>query len=114
MAHVMASEARAGREPIDVSALNRGWDIESREPGPDGRLRFIEVKGRRTGANTVCVTKNELLTCLNKREQFYLAIVEIGGDEVVDYWVGQDPLRGDWSFALTSQNLDLSALRSRQ
>jgi superfamily II DNA or RNA helicase len=109
MAHVMKVEAEAGRQPRDVSKDNRGWDIESREPG--GTLRFIEVKGRKVGAETVCVTKNELLTCLNKREQFYLAVVVVDGDEVVDYWAASDALHGDWSFALTSQNLDLATLR---
>jgi hypothetical protein len=110
MVHVMAAEAAAGRFPRDVSKENRGWDIESREP--DGRLRFIEVKGRKVGAATVCVSKNELLTCLNKREQYYLAIVVVDGDKVVDYWTAPDALRGDWSFALTSQNLSLAQLRS--
>lgn len=109
MAHVLATEAAEGRQPRDVSKENRGWDIESREP--DGALRFIEVKGRKVGAETVCVTKNELLTCLNKREQYYLAIVVVDGDEVVDYWAAPDALRGEWSFALTSQNLSLAQLR---
>jgi hypothetical protein len=39
-------------------------------------LRFIEVKGRVTGADTVTVTKNEILTSLNKPEDFILALVE--------------------------------------
>ena len=71
--------------------------MESREP--DGALRFIEVKGRKLGSETICVTKNELLTCLNKREQFYLAVVVVDGDDVVDYWSAADALGGDWSFA---------------
>ncbi len=110
MAFVMDRERSGGREPVDVSALNRGWDVESRES--DGTLRFIEVKGRHAGAETVCVTKNETLTCLNKRGNFYLAIVWVDGDSVVDSWMGADPLRGDWAFALTSMNLDISKLRA--
>ncbi|MEX0683363.1 MAG: helicase-related protein [Dehalococcoidia bacterium] len=109
MAHVMATEAAADRHPRDVSAQNRGWDIESREA--DGALRFIEVKGRKVGADTVCVTKNETLTCLNKRDRYYLAIAWVNGDEVVDYLLAPDPLRGDWAFAMTSMNLDVSKLR---
>jgi superfamily II DNA or RNA helicase len=109
MAHVMAAEAAAGRSPRDVSKENRGWDIESRET--DGALRFIEVKGRKVGSETVCVTKNETLTCLNKRGNFYLAVVWVDGDRVVDHWVGADPLRGEWSFAMTSMNLDIGKLR---
>jgi superfamily II DNA or RNA helicase len=109
MAFVTRQERQAGREPVDVSAQNRGWDIESREPG--GALRFIEVKGRKAGADTVCVTKNETLTCLNKRHNYYLAIVWVDGDRPVDSWMGQDPLRGEWSFAMTSMNLDIAKLR---
>ena len=105
----MSVEAAAGRSPRDVSKENRGWDIESREP--DGTLRFIEVKGRKVGAETVCVTKNELLTCLNKRERYHLAVVVVDGDDVVGYWSAADALRGEWSFALTSQNLSLAQLR---
>jgi SNF2 family DNA or RNA helicase len=110
MAFLMAQERAEGREPVDVSALNRGWDVESREP--DGVLRFIEVKGRRVGADTVCVTKNETLTCLNKRGNYYLAIVWIDGQSVVDSWMGSDPLQGDWAFALTSMNLDIDKLKA--
>ncbi len=112
MAHVMATEAAAGRAPRDVSKENCGWDIESREA--DGRLRFIEVKGRKVGAETVCVTKNELLTCLNKREQYYLALVLVDGDRVVGCHMIRDPLQGEWSFAMTSQNLSLERLVQRQ
>ena len=44
------------------------------------QTRFIEVKGRAAGAETVTVTKNEILTALNKPEEFILAIVELDGD----------------------------------
>ncbi|MCX7618906.1 MAG: helicase-related protein [Tepidiforma sp.] len=111
MAYVLEQERRAGREPVDVSRDNRGWDIESREP--DGSLRFIEVKGRRAGQETVCVTRNELFTCLNKRDRYYLAIVVVDGERVVDYLYLRDPLQGDWAFALTSQNLELDKLRTQ-
>ena len=61
---------------VDVSAENRGYDIESHDPR-EGRLRFIEVKGRRAGAETVTVTRNEILTALNSPERFVLALVEV-------------------------------------
>src|SRR5207244_266604 len=73
---VMQAERRLGHEPRDVSAEKCGYDVESRVPGT-GRLRFIEVKGRRAGADTICVTRNEILTALNKPEDFILAIVEV-------------------------------------
>ena len=78
---VMAAERALGFEPRDVGSENRGYDIESRDP-KTGKLRFIEVKGRVEGAATVCVTKNEILTALNKPEDFILAIVEVDGDSV--------------------------------
>jgi superfamily II DNA or RNA helicase len=108
MAAVAAHERAQGRSPRDVSRENRGWDIESQ--GPDGRIRYIEVKGRKVGADTVCVTKNELFASLNKREQYFLAVVIVDGEAAVDLWMKADPLKGDWAFALTSQNLDLKTL----
>ena len=45
------------------------------------KLRFIEVKGRVTGADTITVTKNEILYSLNKPEDFILAIVEFIGED---------------------------------
>jgi hypothetical protein len=60
--------------PRDVSQDNCGYDIES-AIRDSGRLRFIEVKGRLQGAKTVTVTKNEILTALNKPDDFILAIV---------------------------------------
>ncbi|MBI3912010.1 MAG: DUF3883 domain-containing protein [Armatimonadetes bacterium] len=76
MQAVMATECRLGFEPRDVSADNCGYDIESRIPGT-GRLRFIEVKGRVAGATTVTMTKNEILTALNKPDDWVLALVEV-------------------------------------
>jgi len=76
MEAVLAAERALGFDPRDVSAQNRGYDIESAAPG-NGRLRFIEVKGRTEGADAVIVTKNEILTGLNKPDDFILAVVEV-------------------------------------
>jgi len=76
MQAVMAAERALGHEPRDVSADRLGYDIESREV-KTGRLRFIEVKGRADDADTVMVTRNEILTALNKPDAFVLAIVEV-------------------------------------
>jgi len=75
MEAVLEAEARLGNKAKDISSENRGYDIESR--GRDGRLRFIEVKGRQKNAADITLTRNELLCALNSREQFILAIVEI-------------------------------------
>ncbi len=89
MAAVMAVERSLGYEPRDVSDQKCGYDIESSPPlaqlgreagGEGGRLRFIEVKGRIAGAETVTVTKNEILTALNAPENYILALVEVPAD----------------------------------
>ena len=65
MLGVMEAEHRMGHEPRDVSAKKCGYDIESRVPGT-GNLRLIKVKGRHVNGRTITVTKNEILTALNK------------------------------------------------
>jgi hypothetical protein len=80
METVMGAERQLGFEPRDVSADKCGYDVESRDPNR-GALRFVEVKGRIQGAGTVTVTKNEILTALNKPEEFILALVEVPPSE---------------------------------
>jgi superfamily II DNA or RNA helicase len=79
-AAVMEVERALGFEPTDREFEKLGYDIESRVSGT-GRLRFLEVKGRVTGADFVTVTKNEILTSLNKPDDFILAMVEFLDDE---------------------------------
>ena len=82
---VMAHERGLGNEPRDVSSEDRGYDIESRNPAT-GRLRFIEVKGRRADARAITLTRNEILTALNAGSSFILAAV------LVRDGVAQEPL----------------------
>ena len=78
---VMETERRLGFEPTDREFDKLGYDIESRDPAT-GKLRFIEVKGRSSDADTVTVTKNEILCSLNKPDDFILALVLFGnGDD---------------------------------
>ena len=70
----MAVERSLGFEPTDREFEQLGYDVESRVPGT-GKLRFIEVKGRITGAETVTVTKNEILYSLNKPDDYILALL---------------------------------------
>ncbi|MHC4342894.1 MAG: protein NO VEIN domain-containing protein, partial [Planctomycetota bacterium] len=76
MQAVIAAERSLGFEPLDVGAEKRGYDIESRDPGT-GHLRFIEVKGRVEGADTVTISRNEILYALNEPEAFILGIVQV-------------------------------------
>ncbi len=101
MAAVLEAETRAGRHPRDVSKQNLGYDIESKDDHR-GRLRFIEVKGRAKDATTVTVTRNEVLTCLNKPEDFYLAVVEVDGEVATEPRYLLAPFRTEPDFAATS------------
>jgi Domain of unknown function (DUF3883) len=75
----MEVERSLGFVPVDREMDKLGYDIESGIPGT-GRLRFLEVKGRVAEADTVTVTKNEILYSLNKPDDFILAIVAFGAD----------------------------------
>jgi len=76
---IMDVERSLGFEPTDREFEKLGYDIESRAPG--GKLRFIEVKGRVSGAETITVTKNEILYSFNMPDDFILAMVEFLDDE---------------------------------
>ncbi|RJP72902.1 MAG: DUF3883 domain-containing protein [Candidatus Abyssobacteria bacterium SURF_17] len=111
MQAVLAMEQELGREPLDVSDQNLGYDVESRIPGA-GRLLFIEVKGRASGATTVTVTKNEILTALNKPDDFILAIVEVEADKTKSPVYVRQPFKKEPDFGVTSVNYDLKKLLS--
>ncbi|MGB3551328.1 MAG: helicase-related protein [Candidatus Binatus sp.] len=111
METVLAAERRLGFEPLDVSMENRGYDIESRIVGK-GQLRFIEVKGRVAGATTVTVTKNEILTGLNKPDEFILAIVEVEGESAAPHYI-RCPFQREPDFGVCSVNYRISELLSR-
>jgi len=80
MATVMATERALGYKPLDISSQNRGYDIESQATDGSGTLRFIEVKGRIQGAETVTITRNEILTAFNQPQEWILALVEVPPD----------------------------------
>ncbi|MDR7409460.1 MAG: helicase-related protein [Armatimonadota bacterium] len=106
---VMEVERSLGYEPVDREREQLGYDIESRDPRT-GHLRFIEVKGRVAGADTITVTRNEILTSLNKPDDYILAIVEFldGGGHRVHYI--RRPFRREPDFGVTSVNYDLGEL----
>jgi len=108
---IMEIERRLGFEPVDREFEKLGYDIESRVPGT-GKLRFIEVKGRISGADTITVTKNEILYSLNKPEDFILAIVEFTEDgERVHYL--RKPFQREPDFGVTSVNYDFAELLAK-
>ena len=111
-AAVMKIERGLGFEPVDRESDKLGYDVESRVPGT-GKLRFIEVKGRVQGASTVTVTKNEVLTSLNKPEDYILAIVEFQDDGTDHVHYVRKPFRREPDFGVTSINYNLPELLAR-
>jgi hypothetical protein len=109
---VMEVERSLGYEPVDRELEQLGYDIESRDPRT-GRLRFIEVKGRLTGADSITVTRNEILTSLNKPDDYILAIVEFleGAQPRVHYI--RRPFQREPDFGVTSVNYRLAELLTR-
>ena len=108
----MEVERALGFEPVDREFERLGYDIESRVPGT-GSLRFLEVKGRVTGADTITVTKNEILYSLNKPDDFILAIVEfLDGDRYRVHYVRR-PFQREPDFGVTSINYDFTTLLGR-
>ncbi|QBS38323.1 DUF3883 domain-containing protein [Thermaerobacter sp. FW80] len=113
MEAVMEAERALGYEPRDVSRERCGYDIESRIPTQPGRLRFIEVKGRVAGARTVTVTKNEILTALNKPDDYILALVQVEGGRVRGVRYVRRPFRREPDFGAASVNYDFDELWGR-
>ncbi|QFS48052.1 helicase-related protein [Nostoc sphaeroides] len=113
MTAVMEVERNLGYEPTDVSTQKCGYDIESRIP-KTGQLRFIEVKGRIATGQTVTVTKNEIITALNKPENFILALVKVPLADILDSNCSvryvQQPFHKEPDFAVTSVNYNLQEL----
>jgi SNF2 family DNA or RNA helicase len=109
---VMDIERSLGFEPVDREFEKLGYDIESRIPG-SGKLRFIEVKGRITGAPTITVTRNEILYSLNKPDDFILAIVEFTGEDTHQAHYLRQPFSREPDFGVTSVNYDFADLLAR-
>jgi SNF2 family DNA or RNA helicase len=109
---IMEVERRLGFDPTDRELEKLGYDIESRVPGT-GKLRFIEVKGRVSTADTVTVTRNEILYSLNKPDDFILGIVEFRDDDTHRVHYVRSPFQREPDFGVTSVNYDFQELLSR-
>jgi len=109
---VMDVEKELGFEPVDRELEKLGYDIESRVP-ETGKLRFLEVKGRVSGADTITVTKNEILYSLNKPDDFILAIVEFFADDTHKVHYLRQPFKKEPDFGVTSVNYSFAELLER-
>jgi hypothetical protein len=114
---VIASEQAKGRRCVDVSADNCGWDITSYPPQLQGIQldpKHIEVKGRVKGADTITVTRNEILYAFNQDDKFVLAIVFINPDDTIEgpYYVTK-PFQREPDWGAASVNYFISELLKR-
>lgn len=112
MEAVMAVERALGNEPEDVSAQKVGYDILSFNPKTRCQ-RFIEVKGRVDGADSIMVTRNEIITSLNKPGDYILAIVQISQEFVNQPRYVWRPFEVEPPFGVTAQQFEIKHLLNR-
>ena len=109
---IMDVERSLGFEPIDREFEKLGYDIESKDP-KTGKLRFIEVKGRASGEQTLTVSRNEILYSLNTPDDFILGMVEfIDGDSHQVHYLRR-PFQREPDFHVTSVNYSFPELLAR-
>jgi hypothetical protein len=109
---IMEIERGLGFEPTDREFEKLGYDIESCIPGT-GKLRFIEVKGRVARADTITVTRNEVLYSLNKPDDFILAIVQFHDQDNHSVHYLRRPFQREPDFGVTSVNYNFAELLER-
>ena len=66
-----------------------------------------------SAADTITVTKNEILYSLNKPDDFILAIVEFRDDDTHRVHYLRQPFQREPDFGVTSVNYDLAELLGR-
>lgn len=104
---VMAAELALGNEPDDVSAQKLGYDIASRGAS---HMRFIEVKGRIDGADSVMITRQEVITSLHEPEKFILAVVQVEAGFAREPIYVRRPFSQEPEFGITAIQVDLRKL----
>jgi SNF2 family DNA or RNA helicase len=107
---VLAAERGLGHTPQEMPRNNPGFDVRSLTR--DGHVRFLEVKGRIEGAETVSITRNEILTGLNS-PRWILALAEVAADGTTEVRYLHHPFRGqldDLGFQETSRTFEWAPL----
>lgn len=117
MSAVWQTEEARGCRVVDVSAAKCGWDLTSYPPAIDGKQpdpKHIEVKGRVKGANTITVTRNEMLYAFNQGVKFMLAIAIIGENDAIDgpYYI-PNPFDREPGWGVASINFHLGDLLAK-
>lgn len=72
---VLQCERDLGRMPTEMPRNNKGYDIASQDV--DGRLFFVEVKGRIDGADTFTITSPEVSFAQDQGDRHRLALVRV-------------------------------------
>ena len=113
MRAVIKAEEAKGHRVIDVSAQKCGWDVSS-YPSNSTEPKHIEVKGRVAGADTICVTRNEIIYAFNQGDKFVLAIVFVNPDDSTDgpYHL-TNPFQQEPDWGAASVNYTISDLLKR-
>lgn len=106
---VAAAEAAAGRRPGPIHtspAGHGGYQLQSIDQ--NGDHWFMAVKVASGVSPTVSLSRNELLTSLNKGQRYVTALVDLAGSGAVTirYLVGPLVDTGTVDFAETSRTLD--------
>ncbi len=111
-------EAR-GATVIDKSADKCGWDLTVLPPSTGDRLpdpKHVEVKGRLKGAETITITRNEILYGLNQADKFILAIVIVDPDDDDAYegpFYIHRPFSNEPDFGVESSNFKIADLLTK-
>ena len=79
---VFAAERALGRVPEEMARNNPGYDIRSTDR--DGRVYYIEVKGRLEGSETFAVTTNEVTFAQTQGERHRLVLVQVSPEGAAD------------------------------
>ena len=115
---VAAIEIKLGNTPRDVSKFGDkcGYDISSKTPDRGnliGENRLIEVKTRVNVEDYITVTCNECLAALNKKEQFYLAVVLVEPKtlKVTDVYYWKSPIEHELNEGTRSINIEITAVK---
>ena len=72
---VLAAERELGRSPREMPRNNPGYDIQSFDA--EGRIHYIEVKGRIAGSDTFTITTNEVTFAQTQGDRHRLALVRV-------------------------------------
>jgi len=84
----MDFERQNGRNPVDVSKTGVGYDVRSE--GPDGEVRYVEVKGHETtGDVTLYYTEWQMAHRMGNEYFIYEVDYALSAPQL---WIAQDPV----------------------